>query len=85
MTVCFQRFKDFEVGRAVIDFPIKKGLDMSKYVVLKNENENPTYDLYAVVNHYGNFGGGHYTAMCLNPETNKWYEFDDSSVSEIRD
>ncbi len=41
------------------------------------------YDLYAVSNHYGSLNGGHYTAFCRNPIDNKWYEFDDSSVSRI--
>jgi len=40
------------------------------------------YDLFAVVNHYGNLGFGHYTAYAKNHITNKWYCFDDSSVME---
>ena len=36
------------------------------------------YDLYAVSNHYGGLGGGHYTAYGKN--NGKWYEFNDSSV-----
>ncbi|GAA5827452.1 hypothetical protein JCM11251_003818 [Rhodosporidiobolus azoricus] len=42
-----------------------------------------TYDLYAVSNHFGGLGGGHYTAFAKNPDNNKWYDFDDSRVSEI--
>ena len=41
------------------------------------------YDLYGVVNHYGTMGGGHYTAYCQNFLNKKWYEFNDSRVSEI--
>jgi len=41
------------------------------------------YDCYAVSNHYGNMGFGHYTAYAKNPITNQWYEFDDSRVSTI--
>lgn len=29
--------------------------------------------------------GGHYTAYAKNPLSNKWYYFNDSSVSEVRD
>lgn len=43
----------------------------------------PLYDLYAVSNHYGGLGGGHYTAYCRMPDNGKWYCFDDSHVSEI--
>ena len=38
----------------------------------------PMYDLYAVSNHYGGLGGGHYTAYAKNDGA--WYDFNDSSV-----
>eukprot|EP00947_MAST-08B_sp_MAST-8B-sp1_P006011 g6011.t1 len=41
------------------------------------------YDLYAVVNHFGSLGSGHYTALAANQETNTWYSFDDSAVREV--
>jgi len=43
------------------------------------------YDCYAVSNHYGNMGFGHYTAYGKNPLTKKWYEFDDSRVSLVNE
>lgn len=30
-------------------------------------------------------GGGHYTAYAKNPYTHKWYNFNDSSVNEVKD
>lgn len=45
------------------------------------EPESLIYDLYAVDNHYGGLGGGHYTAYAKNHETGKWYDFDDVSHS----
>jgi ubiquitin carboxyl-terminal hydrolase 4/11/15 len=41
------------------------------------------YDLYAVSNHYGSLAFGHYTAYCKNHETGVWYDFNDSSVSQL--
>ena len=41
-------------------------------------SEEPLYDLYAVSNHYGGLGGGHYTAFGKND--GKWYDYNDSSV-----
>jgi len=41
------------------------------------------YDLYAVSNHYGSLGGGHYTAFCKNPIADYWFEFDDSQVNKV--
>ena len=43
------------------------------------------YDLYAVSNHFGTLGGGHYTAFCKNPLYNKWFNFDDSDVSHAKE
>lgn len=41
-------------------------------------SQDPIYELYAVSNHYGGLGGGHYTAFGKNND--KWFEFNDSSV-----
>lgn len=51
--------------------------------LLNLEEEEPIYDLYAVSNHFGGMGGGHYTAFCQMPDNKKWYDFDDSTVTEI--
>ncbi len=47
------------------------------------KQEDPVYDLYAVSNHFGGMGGGHYTAFCQMPDDQGWYDFDDSHVSSI--
>ncbi|KAJ8382764.1 hypothetical protein SKAU_G00035420 [Synaphobranchus kaupii] len=64
---------------SLVDFPLSD-LDMSEFLI--NPNAGPcTYDLIAVSNHYGGLGGGHYTAFAKNKDNDKWYYFDDSSVS----
>ena len=40
------------------------------------------YELYAVSNHYGGLGGGHYTAYC-QVEGQGWCNFDDTSASTM--
>lgn len=58
---------------------------MSPFVIseeLKQEH-SLMYDLYAVSNHYGSLAFGHYTAYAKNQFTGKWYDFNDSSVSEL--
>ena len=74
-----------------VDFPLD-GLDLTDLVKgefgrdNKSENgERLIYDCYAVSNHFGNMGFGHYTAFCRNPQDDKWYEFDDSRCSQVRD
>lgn len=40
------------------------------------------YELYGVCNHSGVVLGGHYTSYVKNAN-NKWYHFNDTSVSEV--
>lgn len=66
-----------------IDFPIE-GLDMTKRIV-ESDGKEEVYDLFAVDNHYGSLGGGHYTACAKSFVDGEWYDYNDSSVSKIRD
>jgi len=52
--------------------------------VIKNDDD-PEYNLYACLNHYGSLGRGHYTAYCNNPQDSKWYCFDDSRCALLDD
>ncbi|XP_078423953.1 ubiquitin carboxyl-terminal hydrolase 15 isoform X5 [Cetorhinus maximus] len=63
----------------LVDFPISD-LDMSEFLINPNAGRCE-YNLIAVSNHYGGMGGGHYTAFAKNKDDNKWYYFDDTSVS----
>lgn len=66
-----------------VDFPITS-LDLNDLVQGPKEPEAaPVYDLYAVSEHSGGLGGGHYTAVARNFSNNKWYQFNDSSVYEV--
>lgn len=62
-----------------VDFPLR-GLDLSDRVAHWDDGEKPVYDCYAVSNHYGGLGGGHYTAHALNDD-NVWCYYDDSRVT----
>lgn len=67
---------------AVVDFPIE-GLDMSPYLALPTlEKDGVIYDLFAVDNHYGGIGGGHYTSYVKNFVDNSWCHYDDSHVTQ---
>lgn len=44
-----------------VNFPIHD-LDMSRYANHSRGDQPPIYELYAVINHYGGMGGGHYSA-----------------------
>lgn len=45
-----------------VDFPVDD-LDLSTYIAYKNSEASCRYVLYAISNHYGSLGGGHYTAF----------------------
>lgn len=67
----------------LVEFPLQS-LDLTRYVLGPNA-EVAIYDLYAVSNHYGSLGGGHYTAFAQNKDDKNWYKFDDSYVSKVED
>jgi len=66
-----------------VDYPINE-MDFSKFV--QGPKDVPlVYDLYAVSNHFGSLGGGHYVAYAKNKNDKKWYKFDDSSVTKTEE
>ena len=85
LIICINRFSrggyyGFSKNSDEIDFPLVN-LDMGKYICDAGFDKNfSKYDLFAVSQHYGNCGGGHYTAICRNIDGN-WYNYNDSSVS----
>ncbi|XP_004345237.1 ubiquitin carboxyl-terminal hydrolase [Capsaspora owczarzaki ATCC 30864] len=74
-----------------VDFPITD-FNLAEYMC-SDVTEPLLYDLYAVSNHFGGLGGGHFPspqlrpAYALNEPSGRWFNFDDSSVSpaEARD
>lgn len=94
--ILFISLKRFKSGRGSyfkdkledkVHFPIDC-LDISNIVISNKKadgttKENLEYELFAISNHYGNMGFGHYTAYCKNPKDQSWYDFDDSHVSQV--
>lgn len=79
-----QRFKNGQKNSDLVKFP-RLGLDMLPLTLTKDEDAaSHVYDLYGVVNHSGSLGGGHYTSMCFNEIEEKWHNFNDSMVSEVK-
>ena len=65
-----------------VDFPVG-GLDLSSRVAMQEEGKSPIYDLFAVDNHYGGLGGGHYTAFAQNFIDKSWYEYNGKLVHSL--
>jgi len=62
---------------SLIDFPLED--QNLKNFIIGPHNDQTSYDLYSVSQHFGGVGGGHYTACGRN--NGKWYDFNDSSVN----
>ncbi|XP_028922103.1 inactive ubiquitin carboxyl-terminal hydrolase 50 isoform X1 [Ornithorhynchus anatinus] len=67
--------------RTNIRYPLAN-LDLSPYIYPPCR-KHPKYNLWAVVNHFGDLDGGHYTALCKNTVTQSWFSFDDTRVCEV--
>ncbi|KAF1792774.1 Ubiquitin specific protease domain [Phytophthora cactorum] len=67
-----------------ISFPAQS-LDIAEYCASDAVVDGSTlYDLTGIVHHMGSLNGGHYTAECLNADTQEWFDFNDGSVTAIR-
>ncbi|XVF00085.1 hypothetical protein REPUB_Repub03eG0255200 [Reevesia pubescens] len=67
-----------------VNFPIHD-FDLTNYVADKRSSRSQPYELYALTNHYGGMGSGHYTAHIKLLDENRWYNFDDSHISPINE
>ncbi|KAI0644201.1 cysteine proteinase [Trametes meyenii] len=67
------------VGRKLAE----QGVDVEA-LGLDDLEEPLVYDLFAVDEHLGGLGGGHYRAYAQNHVTGQWYHFDDSYVTPSR-
>jgi len=66
----------------LVNFPIN-GLDLAPFLLSEDHKTDAKYDLYAVSNHMGGMGGGHYTAYAKNLDNKQWYHLDDSRTSKV--
>ena len=90
LVLCLKRFSGgglFRGARKVdrfVDFPLE-GLDLAPFVA--HGGPGLVYDLFAVTNHMGQAGYGHYTAFARDvfagPTPGPWLRCDDSSVVEV--
>ena len=80
LIICLKRFRGYSKIVDHVEFPLEN-LDMGKYICENAPDKDYSkYDLFAVSQHFGGTGGGHYTAICKNIDGN-WYNYNDSSVS----
>lgn len=56
---------------------------MRQYLHKDCKSKVSTYDLNAVICHHGTVGSGHYICYAKHAKTNKWYEYDDQTVTQV--
>jgi ubiquitin carboxyl-terminal hydrolase 8 len=89
LIVHLKRFKYNDYGKvgskndASISYPVTEWDLKSR--VKSSKGVYPKYDLYAVSNHMGGLGGGHYTAHTLNRFDDTWYEFNDRLYQPVEE
>ena len=80
LLICIDYGKNKKYQPSRVDFD--EVIDITQFVDF-NYNQKIKYRILGVCTHYGYSGAyGHYIAFCRNNKENKWYEFNDSSVSE---
>ena len=62
-----------------VDFPLEQ-LNLSDQA---SKDKNVSYNLCAVLNHYGSMNSGHYTSYCKPSQENIWYHCDDKAVTRL--
>ncbi|THH05050.1 hypothetical protein EW145_g5076 [Phellinidium pouzarii] len=68
--------------REVVKQLAEQGQDISA-LGLSDIEEPLLYDLFAVDEHLGGLGGGHYRAFAKSHDTDKWYHFDNTYVTPV--
>ena len=73
--------KRFQMTTSGTFSKINTPINISKNINITLNDVSTNYNLIGIANHYGVYGGGHYTAHVL--ETNTWVCFDDANRSII--
>ena len=86
LIIHLKRFKFSSSGqRSKIDKSIQYPLNDWNLSKQKKSRSGiyPLYDLYAISQHHGNVGFGHYTAHAKNRFDGEWYNFNDSQCHRV--
>jgi len=83
ITIILNRGKGLEFD---VNFEYPLVLDIDKYVIQKEGNDNNKYELICVLSHYGESSmSGHFIAFCKSPVDDKWYCYNDAIVTQSED
>jgi len=82
LVIALKRFQgNGTKNNASVEYPLD--LNLSKYVIGYRAHEYQ-YELFGVCNHFGNVGGGHYTALAKHSGDGRWRYYNDGVVDEVK-
>lgn len=64
-------------------FSFPETIDLAPYMSHHHEGNPMLFELFGVLVHWGTFIGGHYIAYIRTTKEKKWYEFNDTKVTEV--
>ena len=71
-----------ENNNPYVKLDIQLTINLTNYILKK---DNSIYDLYGIVNYFGNNTPSPYMACCLNQKDNQWYKFNNEYINQIND
>ena len=83
LIILLKRYKNGQKNNKYIEYPLT--LSLNKFNMNYGSKKKNMYSLQSFSVHSGGLGGGHYFAVCKNPLDKKWREYNDSSVSLIKE
>ncbi len=81
--ILLKRFKDGKKINRHLSYPLH--LDMKDYNLNYGTTKSNQFVLQSFAVHSGTLNGGHYFAVCRNQLDKKWYEYNDTNVTELKD
>ena len=81
LILLIKRYKGDQKINTFIEYPFD--LNMEDYNINFSSDKNNNYSLQSFAIHEGSLNGGHYYAICKNYLNNKWYQYNDTNVSEL--
>eukprot|EP00948_MAST-09A_sp_MAST-9A-sp1_P000048 g48.t1 len=82
------QLKRFKFVNMIFSQKIKDYVNFEETLTVEQDGEKIPYRLFAVINHHGGYGAGHYTCFGRDLSSlgeRNWYLYDDSSVTLVED
>ncbi len=80
----YDNYGDLNAIKDAVSFPLVD-LNLQYFMHQDSNEQRRSYDLYGMVNHYGNLDGGHYISFLYNENLKRWVEYNDSHVGTVKD